>query len=207
MTMRFDQAIQTVEHKLNSGTLLVSDATIALLKILRDRQGSNTSTFAARDSFYEEAADALNKELLGYEMIEWDLSTGFRRCNIRTAKMVDGVINYIPNPLLDSALTMVWGSQQVEAFLAEVMDLSVFESGNRELIEREIRLLESKNPLFHTESGVEDLWVIFTGPELLRLYLQLKAAVSGVCEALFAYETRETFVTSTPTSFNAPMLF
>ncbi len=195
--MRFDQAIQAIEHKLNAGTLLVSDAIVALLTILRDRKGSNAQTFATRDSFYEEAADALNKELLGYEKIEWDLSTGFRRCNIRTAKMVGSVVNYIPNPLLDSAFTMMWGAQQVEAFLAEVIDLSVFESGNQELIEREIRLLENKNPLFHTETAVEDIWVIFTGPELLRLYLQLKSAVSGVCEALFAHERRETFVTPT----------
>ncbi len=194
MDIRFERAIQKIERELNAGTMLVSDATMALLAVLRGRTGSNALTFATRDSFYVEAADALNKELLGYESVEWDLSTGFRRCNIRTAKMLDRKLEYVPNPLPDSAFTLMWGSQQVEAFLAEVMDLSVFQSGNLELIERESRLLESRNPLFHTDTGVEDIWVIFTGPELLRLYLQLKSAVSGVCEALCTHERSDSFV-------------
>ncbi len=203
MNIQFDQAIQKIEQDLRAGSMLVSDATMALLAVLRGRTGSNAVTFATRDSFYLEAADALNKELLGYEKVEWDLNTGFRRCNIRTAQMVNQALNYVPNALPDSAFTMLWGSQQVEAYLAEIMDLSVFQSGNQELIERETCLLESKNPLFHTETGVADIWVVFTGPELLRLYLQLKCAISGVCEALCAHERIEDFVTTPQISSGA----
>ncbi|MBS1956060.1 MAG: hypothetical protein JST89_17885 [Cyanobacteria bacterium SZAS-4] len=194
MNIRFDQAIQKIDHELSASTMLVSDATVALMAVIRGRTGSNSSTFAARDTFYMEASDALNKELLGYENVEWDLSTGYRRCQIRAAKMVDTNLEYIPNPLPDSAFTMMWGSQQVEAYLAEIMDLSVLRSGNQELIEREARLLESRNPLFHTETGVDGIWVVFTGPELLRLYLQLKSAIIGVCEAMRAYQRNSEFI-------------
>lgn len=194
MNPKFDNAIHKIEQELSAGTMLVSYATMALLAALRERTGSNAATFATRSSFYEEASDALNKELLGYENVEWDLSTGFRGCHIRTARIVGNLLEYIPNPLPQSSFTLMWGSQQVEAYLAEVMDLSVFQSGNRELLEREAGLLESKNPLFHTETGVEEIWVIFSGAELLRLYLQLKAAISGVCAALRAHESSNNFV-------------
>lgn len=194
--MGFDESIQIIWQQLDSGTVLVSDATMALLVILRGRTTSFAPTLSPTDVFFEEAIEALNKELLGYEKIEWNLNSGYRRCQIRTARSINDTINYIPNPIADAAFHMMWGSQQVEAFLSGVIDLSVLQSGDRELLGREIALLEESNPLFHSETGVEDIWAVFTGSELLRLYMQLKEAVIGVCEALHAQAISEIFVSA-----------
>lgn len=189
--MRFDESVQSVKQKLKANTMLVSNATLAILTALRTRSGSNSATFIKNDCFYDGAVDALNKELLGYEKSEWSSDIKFRRCNIRTAQIIDNTIHYIPNPLSDTCFHMLWGSQQVEAFLSEVMDLTVFESGNQELIDQEISRLETEKPLFHTETGVANVWAVFTGEEMLRLYLQLNAAVMGVCDAIAGYESSE----------------
>ncbi len=92
----------------------------------------------------------MKRELLGYETGQMDTTSTFRRCNIRTARLVDGVIVYIPNLVSDNTLDMIWGSQEVEAVLAEIMDLRAFESGDQNLIDQEIERLEAKNPAFHT---------------------------------------------------------
>lgn len=191
--MSFAECVQSIERRLVSNSLLVSDATVRLLHLLRSRKLA-TPLVGASSSFYEQLEQALTKELLGYEPGQIDTLSNFRSCNIRTARLVDGVIVYIPNPVSEHKLYLVWGSQEVESLLAEVMDLGVFASGDAELIADEIARLEATNPAFHTETGFPDIWATFDGAELLRLYRQLRSALIDVCKQLLELERQAAFV-------------
>lgn len=191
--MSFAESVQTIEDRLKASSLLVSDATVMLLVLLRSRKQA-APLVGASTSFYDQLEQALTRELLGYETVHIDRTSNFRRCNIRTARLVDGHIVYIPNPVSEHALYLVWGSQEVEALLAQVLDLSALESGDQNLMAKEIERLEAKNPAFHTETGFPDVWATFDGMELLRLYTQLKSALIEVCKQLLELERQAAYV-------------
>ncbi len=190
--MSFAEAVQKIEGRLKASTVLVSDATVMLLLLLRSRKLS--APHGDSSCFYDQIEQSLSRELLGYEQTQLDTTTKFRRCNIRTARLVEGVIVYIPNPVSEHALYLVWGSPEVEALLAEVLDLSALNSGDQDLIARETERLESKNPAFHTETGFPEIWATFDSVELLRLYNQLKSALIQVCKQLLELEMQAAFV-------------
>lgn len=191
--MSFAECVQTIESRIKANSLLVSDATVMLLHLLRSRKQASP-LIGASSTFYDQLEQALTKELLGYEPGQMDVTSNYRSCNIRTARLIDNVIVYIPNPVSTHKLYLMWGSQEVESLLAEVMDLKVFQSGDEKLIAREIEQLEAKNPMFHTETGFPDIWATFDGVELLRLYGQLKSALVRVCKQLLELERQAAFV-------------
>jgi len=192
--MSFEEAIQSIERRLSTSTVLVSDATIILLTLLRSRK--NSASLGNLASLYDEAVQSLTKELLGYEAGELDATNEFRTCHTRIARVINDTVVYLPEPPVLRIVHMLWGSQQVEASLADVLDLNTLASGNQELISREIKLLSARNPLYYTESGVKDIWIIFNGMELLRLYFELHSMLLNVCNVLLEHERRDQFVTT-----------
>ena len=106
------------------------------------------------DRFYEVAVEFLNAELLGYDQIVWGQFTNYRKCHIRTAKVVDNSLIYVSNSLPNDNFIMMYGSQQVESLLGEIIDLTIFQSGNQTKIDIETERLANEKFPFHTESGV-----------------------------------------------------
>lgn len=202
--MSFEESIQTIERRLRTSSLLVSDATVMLLVLLRARKESIPRDLSP---FYDQLEGSLTRELLGYETGQMDTTSTFRRCNIRTARIVDGIIVYIPNTVSQCTLYMVWGSQEVEALLAEILDLRSFQSGDQNLIDQEIERLEATSPAFHTESGFPEVWATFDGLELLRLYMQLRSVLIQVCKELLELERQAVFVASPQTTSVAQISF
>lgn len=210
--MRFEESVREIETKLNAGTVLASDATLLLLALLRSRQTnfapdsrSPNSNVSIAESFYAEAEMTLSQELLGYEAVLWDPRSGYRRCNFRTAKIVDERVIYIGNELPSTSFHMMWGSRQVEAFLAEIMNLGAFESGDSDVLQAALAEVEDNNPLFHTETGIQNVWAIFTGAELARLYLQLKAAILSCCRMICDFVDAEQAAAATLSNSQIPV--
>lgn len=193
MNLSFVSSVQSLLRGLNSNSILVSDATISLLSLAR-KQAMQSTTFGSTTEFFSALAEALSAELLGYANPDWDLETSYRRCKVRTAKMVANELVFVPNTLGDCSLVMMYGSQQVEAMLADIMDLSVFKSGQQQKVDSAIEQLMEHDCFFHTESGVDDTWVVFTGSEVARLYMQLKSTIIDFCELLIERESSGNFV-------------
>lgn len=173
-----------IDDSLSSHTILVSDAIIALSKLV-NKIAEDDSLSASESTYFVEAAASLNKELLGYDQPNWNLESPYRQCKAEIVRKVITTDSSSYKFLSTQCFIAVWGAQQIEAHLSEVMDMGVFTQGNDELILREINTLSQTNYILCSESGISsDLWLRFSIMEMVRIYFEIKTVMSEMCKVL-----------------------
>ncbi len=178
------EAIRLIDDSLSSHTILVSDAIIALSKLV-NKIAADESFSRAETAYFVDAAASLNKELLGYEKPDWNLESPYRKCEADIVRQIIGVQSNSYKFLSKQCFVAVWGAQQIEAHLSELMDMNVFTTGNDELIVKEINALSQTNYILYSESGISsDLWLRFSIMEMVRIYFEIKTVMSEICKVL-----------------------
>ncbi len=177
-------AIRLIEESLSSHTILVSDAIIALSKLVK-KIATDAALSSSEAAYFVQAASSLNKELLGYDQPDWNLESPYRQCNADIVRKVIDKDSSSYKFLSTQCFIAVWGAQQIEAHLFEVMDMGVFTTGDDELIVKEINALSQTNYILYSESGISgDLWLRFSIMEMVRIYFEIKEVMGEMCRVL-----------------------
>ncbi|MBS1954497.1 MAG: hypothetical protein JST89_09930 [Cyanobacteria bacterium SZAS-4] len=177
-------AIKLIDESLSSHTILVSDAIIALSKLV-NKIASDDALSPSETVYFIDAAGSLNKELLGYEHPDWNLESPYRKCDAEIVRKVTDGESSSYKFLSTECFVAVWGAQQIEAHLSEVMNMGVFTTGDDELIVNEVNALSKTNYVLYTESGISsDLWLRFSIMEMVRIYFEIKAVMGEMCRVL-----------------------
>jgi hypothetical protein len=186
-------AIRLIDESLSSRTILVSDAIVSLSKLIIKRTANESLLSATHTGFFAQAGASLNKELLGYEKPDWNLDVPYRQCKAEIVRKINSADSVSYTPLRTEYFIAVWGAQQIESYLSEVMDISVLTTGSDELIAHEVNRLAQTNYIIYTESGISsDLWLRFSIMEIVAIYLQIHAVISELCKVLVHVLEQET---------------
>ena len=186
-------AIRLIDESLSSRTILVSDAIVSLSKLIIKRAANESLLSASYTGFFAQAAASLNKELLGYDKPDWNLDTPYRQCKAEIVRKINSAESISYKLLKTEYFVAVWGAQQIESHLAEVLDISVFTTGSNELIANEVKRLAQTNYVVYSESGISsDLWLRFSIMEMVQIYFQIQAVISELCKVLVHVLEQET---------------
>lgn len=168
-------ALEILSESLALNNILVSDAIVSTCKLLNKRLADQSRLSSPYTSYFNRTLASLNKELLGYDAPDWDLNGPYRRCEALIVRAIPCANPDDFKPLRSHEFVAVWGAQQLEAFLAEMMDISVLNSGSDSRIEEEIVRLAGMSFVIYTESGISsDLWLKFSVMEMVRLYFEIQ---------------------------------
>ncbi len=168
-------ALQILSESLSSNNILASDAIVSACKLLNKRIADQSNLSSQYTNYFTRTIASLNKELLGYDAPDWDLNGPYRRLEALIVRATPGSDPDEFKPLRAHEFIAVWGAQQLETFLSDVMDISVLKSGSDSSIEEEIVRLAGMNYAIYTESGISsDLWLKFNVLEMVRLYFEIQ---------------------------------
>lgn len=179
------KSLRLIDEALSADKILVSDAIVAISNSVHKIATSEKLADATAIAYFFEAAASLNKELLGYDEPDWNLDSPYRQCRAEIVRKIVDSDSTSYKPLSTQYFVAVWGAQQIEAHLSEIMDINVFTSGSEELMATEVNKLRQTNNILYCESGISsDLWLRFSIMEMVRVYFEIKSVMSEICKVL-----------------------
>lgn len=179
--VNFESSIRSIERSLVDNTILVSDALIALVRLVEMRSASHELVSGRRNS-YTSILEIFNNELHGYSAPTWNMEMHYRRC---TAELVLKPRSETEpcQVLSNTRFVMILGAPEIEAQLALELDLDVLRSGRDADISAELEAVGRRDVQVYTDSGITDeLWLRFNIMEMVRVYFQMKALVTDICK-------------------------
>lgn len=178
-------AIRAIKERLQQNKLCTSDAITELLPMLRERAASESLVSVRNNSLCADILTVLHCELIGYDQPKWALSGPYRRCRAET--FIKDNNNRFKAELMQKncCFIAVWGTQQIESFLSDIIDIEIFRCGRQELIDHYVNAVIQKNLTFITESDVDpDVGLRVQVFELIRIYFEIQRIVCKLCDLL-----------------------